>query len=135
MNILDLTHEDLVECEKLDLTIKQLKGCCLLMGIPYSGTKQEMIDRLKAAGKMRIYLRDKTPEQLVTAHTKQEIVEMAKSVGAFGYPYTKIGLAHRLYWWRDDCQRKGLQVWEQIKQLREKRRRAKPTLWDVAEGS
>jgi len=134
VNILKLTHEDLVECERLDLTGKQFKALCILMGIPYSGVKQELVERLKVCSQMRIYLRDKTPEQLATMHKKPEIAEMSKSVGAFGYPYSRIGLAYRLIWWRDNCRRKGQQALgearECVRKQRAERRRVRPELWE-----
>jgi hypothetical protein len=96
------------------LTNEELEGLCLIMGIPYSGTKIKKIERLKTASNVRHFLHNQSLESLQLL-PKKVLVENAKKAGTPSY-LNKYGIAAALMNWRSECQRKGKEI---VRQSRE----------------
>ena len=113
------------------LSTIQLQSLCELMGIPYSGTRPECIERLLFAWQLRNFLasypcdESYTPEgqarfraaaeQLAADHKRDVLLGWARGAKIY-LGGNKYGLAIGLLQWRQGCRRRGTAAYNQAKQ-------------------
>lgn len=104
------------------LSAQQLEALCQILGVPYSGTKQEKFNRLMVVAEIRTLLANyNTPEELTAKFKRAELSGLAKKVGALHY-LSKRAIAVSLLNWRNECRRKGQQaVKDAIAQIKEQK--------------
>lgn len=96
------------------LSNDNLQGLCKLMAVPTSGTKQELINRLKTCATVREFLSGyENPEELKVAHKQAKLKEMAKLAGCWAGG-NKYSLAASLLNWRANCSRQGMSYAKQL---------------------
>jgi hypothetical protein len=116
-----------IEPNRRDLktrTLKELQALCLVMAIPYSGTKSKRIDRIMSIWALRQALKDfNTPQEIATAFKAVELKEMCRTARLWlgGNKYSK---SANLLNWRNECRAKGQrridEAQEQVRKMREK---------------
>jgi len=99
----------------LKLQAAELRALAELLGIPVSGTRAELVERLLSLGGLRQLLADydgpdawEVAERLVRDFDKRELKGMA-ALAKIWKSGTKRQLALGLIQWRNECRRKGLE--------------------------
>lgn len=113
--------------ERLNLLpVIELSDLCQLAGIRYSGTKQELVERLVDQTELQRIIRpywttmetEVTTTQvqlLANAYLGRELKAMCRRAGCFPPP-TKYGMAASLIGWSRACIRRGREVYYRAKQ-------------------
>lgn len=112
--------------------VVQLEFLAKLLGIPHSGTKDQLIDRLIRLGRARELLRPyefdegnhdaqvATVRTLAAHYTGRELRALCRTVGAYA-PSNKYGMAASLLGWRNTCRQAGVTFREEFeRQLAER---------------
>ncbi|MBA3471061.1 MAG: hypothetical protein H0T53_15610 [Herpetosiphonaceae bacterium] len=100
----------------LTLNNAELDGLAQFMGIAKSGTKDAKISRILAAADLRLTLSTVTDQQqLANSSRLKELRAFAQVAGTYRWS-TKYGIAGGLLQWRNDCRRRGQEVYHQARQ-------------------
>ncbi|MCL4296244.1 MAG: hypothetical protein KJ077_10970 [Anaerolineae bacterium] len=107
------TKETLTLC-----SLDELEGLARLLGIPYSGSRDERIERILNAVSLRVELAGwgeyegssvhahELATEIITRYSKKELVVLARRAGVY-YGVPKRGIVVGLLQWRDACRRRG----------------------------
>jgi hypothetical protein len=89
----------------------ELKALCMVLAIPYSGSKTLLRDRILDAWALRTTLRpfSDDPNQLVAAFKGKELRTFCKRARVYAGS-NKYGMAASLLGWRNSCRKKGEQL-------------------------
>jgi len=99
----------------MTLNTAELEGLAQLMGIAKSGTKAAKISRIMAAAALRLTLSTiGDQQQLADTYSVKELRAFAQVAGTYRWS-TKYGIAGGLLQWRNDCRRRGQEVYQQAK--------------------
>ena len=99
----------------MKLNNAELEAVAQLMGIAKSGTKDTKISRILAAAGLRLTLSTIVDQQqLAKAYSVKELRAFAQVAGTYRWS-TKDGIAGGLLQWRNDCRRRGQDVYQQAK--------------------
>lgn len=95
----------------------ELRDLALLLGVPHSGTKAVLVNRLLDLGRLRGLLHEYEDadvrgdaERLANTYFKRELKGMA-AMAKLWKSGTKIQLALGLLQWRNECRRRGQEVY------------------------
>ena len=102
--------------------IKELQALCLVLVIPYTGTKEKLITRILDVWNIRTKLKSyNLPEDIVANFKMKELKAMCKTVRKYS-GWNKRSMAKVLLNWRNYCRLEGQRrVDEGISQVRVKR--------------
>lgn len=113
LNARDWQREDLEQC-----SADELIGLCRLLGIAYSGTKAQNIERIERSLIVRLELAtwpdcgndylllNAAVAELEKTYKRARLVELARLAGSIHY-LNKHGIIKGLFAWRADCRRSG----------------------------
>jgi len=100
----------------LTLNNAELDGVAQFMGIAKSGTKDTKISRILAAAGLRLILSTVVDQQqFADAYRLKELRTFAQVAGTYRWS-TKYGIAGGLLQWRNNCRRRGQEVYQQARQ-------------------
>jgi hypothetical protein len=97
------------------LTNAELAWISRLLGIPFSGTKSQRVERILDALELRVILAACTndPEPLAATYRLKELQAFAKRAGTYRW-LNKRGVAAGLLTWRNQCRRDGQRALDEL---------------------
>lgn len=109
------------------LSIVELQALCELMGIPHSGTKEKLIERLLTAAELRHLLKDVQKVEDLLHFKGKELRAMCRRAGCF-LGVCKRSSAASLLNWRNNCRQRGQAA---LKAAREEAQKRPPKVQGV----
>ncbi|NTU86143.1 MAG: hypothetical protein HGA45_43585 [Chloroflexales bacterium] len=113
------------EADLAPLTALELACLCQLLGIPHSGTKERLRERIWRARHLRLVLASyelgadheaqrQVVEALAASYRADELRSLCRAADVFAGT-TKYSRAAALLQWRDGCRQRGQEAWAEAR--------------------
>lgn len=108
-------------------TLDELEGLSRLLGVAFSGSREQRIERILIAASLRVELSgwgeyEGNPvrahglaDQVAPRYTRKALITLAKRAGVY-HGVSKRGIVIGLLQWRDGCRKKGQEFNNLLKQ-------------------
>ncbi|NTU81921.1 MAG: hypothetical protein HGA45_21510 [Chloroflexales bacterium] len=114
-----------VEADLERLTAQELAGLCQMLGIPHSGTKERLRERIWRARHLRLVLASyelgadheaqrQVVEALAASYRADELLSLCRAADVYAGT-TKYSRAAALLQWRDACRQRGQEAWAEAR--------------------